>query len=97
MYATFERFEIQMTKEQALSASQPGKDATEDVKNLLELPTIKRQLKRIGAETIKAELSEYGAWDSEELADVEANKQRIVWIAACNIREELYEKERGRG
>ena len=94
MYATFERFELQMTKEQALSASQPGKDASEDVAELLKLPAIRRQLDKITPETIKAELSKYGAWDDIELADDQQNRARLVWIAACNIREELSEKGR---
>ena len=36
---------------------------------------------------IRAELAEYGAWDSAELADDAQNRQRIVWIAAANITE----------
>lgn len=43
---------------------------------------------------IRAELKEYGAWDKEELADDEANKERIVWIAAGNIKEEEREADR---
>lgn len=34
------------------------------------------------------ELREYGAWDAEGLRDREENERRILWIAACNIREE---------
>lgn len=33
------------------------------------------------------ELQEYGAWSNEELQDDAANWQRIIWIAACNIKE----------
>jgi hypothetical protein len=40
-------------------------------------------------EALRAELREYGAWDSEELADDAANWERIVWLAAGNIRDEL--------
>lgn len=39
-------------------------------------------------DAIRAELKEYGAWDAEELADDEANRRRIVWIAAHNIAED---------
>jgi hypothetical protein len=42
----------------------------------------------IEPETLKAELKEYGAWDAEELGDHDDNWRRIIWIAACNIREE---------
>lgn len=91
MYATFNRFEIELTKEQALNASHPG-PCDQDVKALLSLPKVRRQLDKIPADKIREELKEYGAWDSEELADDQANRTRIIWIAAGNIREELYEK-----
>jgi hypothetical protein len=88
--AHFERFTIRMTNSQALKASRTGfwEDA---VTRLLEEPKIKRQLKNIKDSDLAAELFEYGAWDKEELYDSrEANEKRIVWIAACNIRKELY-------
>ena len=87
MYATFNGFEIKMTLEQARDCSHSGAcDA--DVAELLELPVIRRQLNNIGPEAIASELSEYGAWDDEELTDHEENKALIVWIAAGNISEE---------
>lgn len=88
MYTTFERFEIELTKEQALSGSHPG-PCDEDIAELLKVPEIAAQLDKIGDETIKAELKEYGAWDEAELADNEQNRARILWIACGNIREEL--------
>ena len=87
MIATFERFQITMTKEQARGASHPG-PCDDDVKALLTVPAIRRQFTRIPAEAIKAELSEYGTWDDVELSDEQANQERIIWIAAGNIREE---------
>jgi hypothetical protein len=42
----------------------------------------------IRPDPIRAELKEYGAWDEEELTDDEANWRRLIWIAACNIKEE---------
>ena len=41
---------------------------------------------------LAAELHEYGAWSKEELSDDTANWHRIIWIAACNIKEEQREK-----
>ena len=38
-------------------------------------------------EKLRKDLHEYGAWDSEELADDDANWQRVVWLAAWNIYE----------
>lgn len=93
MFAYFNRFEIQMTLVQAQSASHSG-DCLEDVKELLKLPTIKRQLNKISDVDLIAELSEYGAWDNEELQDRESNNERIVWLAAGNIVEENYQNKR---
>lgn len=45
-------------------------------------------------EAIRAELAEYGAWSTEELADDNANIRRLLWCAACNIKEEQYEAAR---
>jgi len=87
MYATFNRFEIKMSMLQARCGSHQG-SCDDDVKDLLSLPEIKRQLRKIGPDPIKEELKEYGAWSEEELNDVEQNKARIIWIACGNIVEE---------
>jgi hypothetical protein len=87
MYALFNRFEIRMTLAQARSASHPGQcDA--DVAALARAPGIRRQLDALDPAHVRAELSEYGAWDDAELADHEQNLQRVLWLAAGNIAEE---------
>jgi hypothetical protein len=58
---------------------------------LLESPSIRRQLKKISVDAIRAELKEYGAWDDEVLADDAQNQKRIVWIAAGNITDNIKE------
>lgn len=100
MWATFERFEIQMTRSQAASVSGQGQQL-DNVRALLRVPTIARQFdvtgprrhptnpRNLTAENIRAELDEYGAWDESELTDDQTNRERIVWIAGCNITEEL--------
>jgi len=89
MVTYFNRFEIQMTKKQAVGASHPGA-CDDDADALLKVPSIRRQLDKIPASKIADELREYGAWDDEELKDEQANRARIVWIAAGNIREECH-------
>ena len=37
---------------------------------------------------IREELSEYGAWEDDELQDVSKNRERILWIAAENAQDE---------
>jgi hypothetical protein len=87
MYATFNSFEIEMTKKQARVCSHSG-SCDSDVMALSELPKIKRQLDKIDPEFIAAELEGYGAWDEIELQDHAQNRRRILWIAAGNIAEE---------
>ena len=36
---------------------------------------------------IRAELSNYGAWSVDELADDHANRARLLWCACWDIRE----------
>jgi hypothetical protein len=88
MNAYFERFEITMTRAQALSCSQPGRDASPDIERLLTDPRIARQARKLDRDKLREELDEYGAWGDAELADHDANIRRILWIAAGNIREE---------
>lgn len=87
-HAQFERFEITLSREQAMDCSTPGQDADETVKAVCKEPRVRAMLDKLAPEAIRAELREYGAWDEEELQDEEANRRRIVWIAAGNIREE---------
>ena len=80
------RIELQLTLSQAQSASHSGQcDA--DVLALSKVPSIARQLAKIDPEVLRSELREYGAWDAKELADHDQNIQRILWIAAGDIKE----------
>lgn len=81
------RIELQMTLDQARSASHQGQ-CDDDVRELSKVPEIAAQLAAIKPEDLRAELREYGAWDTDELADHEQNLQRILWLAASDIREE---------
>jgi len=87
--AHFNRFEIEMTLEQAESCSHQG-ECDSDVEELLKNPEIKNQLEKISPEDIKKELKGYGSWDEEQLSDEEENYIRILWIAAGNISDEYH-------
>lgn len=78
------RIELQMTKKEAAMCSHTGQ-CDNDVLLLSIQPKIAKQLEKISPELLAAELKEYGAWDAEQLADHEENKQRILWIAANDI------------
>lgn len=78
--------EINMTLEQARSASHPG-DCDADVRALSRVPAIKAQLDAFSFKEIREALSEYGAWEDDELKDNDQNRQRALWSAACDIAE----------
>lgn len=79
--------EIEMTLEQARSATHPG-PCDSDVSVLSQDPDIKKQLDEIDPSQLYAELAEYGTWDEVELQDHAQNLQRILWLAAQQITEE---------
>lgn len=81
------QIEIEMTLEQARTASHPG-PCDSDVSALSQDPEIKKQLDEIDPSQLYAELAEYGAWDEVELQDHAENLQRILWLAAGNITDE---------
>jgi len=81
------RIELQMTMEQAESASHSG-ECDDDVQELSKVPAIAEQLAKIDPALLAAELKEYGAWDDEERTDHDQNLQRILWLAAGDITEQ---------
>lgn len=81
------RIELQMTLEQARSASHQGA-CDDDVDALSRVPEIATQLAAIDPTILRAELREYGAWDGQELADHDQNLQRLLWLAAGDISEQ---------
>jgi hypothetical protein len=87
MIASFNHFEIVLTKKQATQGGHVGR-CDEDIAALLEVPAISRQLDQIDPEDLSAELKEFGAWTPEELAVHEDNRRRILWIACGQIAEE---------
>ena len=89
-YSHFERFELELSYEDALSASHQG-SCDDDVRALSETAYVRAQLDKLDPDKVRAELKGYGAWDAEELADHEQNLQRILWLAAGHIRDEYEE------
>ncbi len=91
MYANFNRFELNLPIAVVLSCSQPGKDASEDVKAALRrYPSLLADIRDLDPFLVREELAEYGAWDEDELADDEKNAERLVWLAACELKDELF-------
>jgi hypothetical protein len=78
--------ELNITKEQASIGSHQGQ-CDDDIEYLLTIPAIRRQIDKLDPDLVAEELSEYGAWDTEELQDHEQNKRRLLWIACGDIQE----------
>ena len=88
MWASFNRFELNITKAQVLATWHPGA-MDDDIAALAKVPGISRQLKKLDPEQVRAELAEYGAWNEEELQDHAQNLQRVLWIGVTDLWEEL--------
>jgi hypothetical protein len=85
MWATFNLgIEINLTMKQASQGSHQGA-CDMDIKDLRNVPSIKRQLNKLDSELLKRELKEYGAWDETELSNHDENLDRILWIACGDI------------
>jgi hypothetical protein len=81
--------DFELTRAQAELCSQGGRDAEPFVLEVMKSPRVRRQLKRVDPAHLRAELESYGAWEAHELADHAENLKRLVWLAACDITEEV--------
>jgi hypothetical protein len=81
------RIELNITKAQAESCSHPG-PCDNDVTHLRTVPAIRRQLDKLSPALVAECLSEYGAWDDDELSDHEQNLDRLLWVACCELAEQ---------
>ena len=80
--------EIKMTRDQAMTCAHPG-PCDGDVLALSRHLKIWRQLDKINPDVLRGELKGYGAWSDEALMDHSQNLQRILWVAAGNICDQL--------
>lgn len=76
--------DLRLTRKDAESATHSG-DCEGDVIILMEKKYIKKQLDLLNPDNLKKELSEYGAWNDEELSNHNDNIKRWVWISAGDI------------
>lgn len=78
---------LSISLEDAQSCAHQGQcDA--DVAAMRRTPAIAAQVDAWDAATLRAELKEYGAWDAAELADDDANRDRMLWLACGDLVEE---------
>lgn len=88
-WASFNRFALRIPGDAVHDIAQSGANdaAVEYWHGKIELGRDIHGVLKSTPDAIRAELKEYGAWDTDELADDAANLRRIVWIAAHNIAE----------
>lgn len=77
------KIEFQMPGECVIDCSASGSvdDAVDYWRNQLSLD--------LDPDLVRSVLGECGAWDEEELQDNQANMERLIWIAACDIKESI--------
>ena len=62
-------------------------DCLPEVQETVGLDWMASQLEKIDPDVLRSELSEYGAWGSDELVNHDDNLERIVWLAANDVAE----------
>lgn len=62
-----------------------------DIAELRTMAHIDNQLKAIKPDLLVSELKEYGAWDSEELANHEDNLNRLLWLACGDLIDQQFD------
>lgn len=85
--AYFDRFTVNLPNEATEDCSAQG-----DVSEACEYWADKIEIEATPGD-IRSELKEWGAWEDDELTDDDKNKARIIWISACNIKEERYSND----
>jgi len=83
------RIELQIKLDHAHTGHHAGQ-CDQDIEHLLTVDYIRAQLDAIPPALLAEELRDYGAWSTEELADHEQNKARILWLACGDIVEDDY-------
>jgi hypothetical protein len=78
------RIELEIEIDDARCGSHQGR-CDDDIADLRRVPYIAAQLDKFDADLLASELREWGAWDCGELADHDANLDRILWLACGDI------------
>jgi len=76
--------ELNITKKQAYIGYHQG-HCDNDIKDLMDVPVIKRQLDKLKPDIVARVLKDYGAWDADDLSDHDDNLDRLLWIACGDI------------
>lgn len=86
----FTRFTIKMSEECMRDCSAQGRV---DAEVEYWAPIVRGHNLDVKAEDVREELKEYGAWTEQDLLSDIDNWRRIVWCAACSIKDEISQTE----
>lgn len=86
LYASLNYFDLYFTRQDVDSMPLSG-SCDDTVQAIAKKPYIVRQFAAIDNSKLISELSDYGAWDDNELQDKQANIERVIWIACGDIKE----------
>lgn len=78
------KLELELTLDEAQNASHSG-ECKDDAEALLVQPHVASQVDAWDADDLREHLSEYGAWDDDELQDDDTNRVRQLWLACGDI------------
>jgi len=84
------RIDLQIDLKDAKDCSHSG-SCDSDIEWLKSCPYIIEQTDKLDKLLLADILREYGAWDDADLLDHDANIDRILWIACCDITEYEFE------
>jgi hypothetical protein len=86
------RLELQLSGDQTARGYHSG-PCDLDIAALLQDPEISRQLSVFDPAQVAATLKEYGAWNSQDLANHADNLARLLWIACGDLVDQQFQGE----
>ena len=84
------RLKLQLSGDQTARGYHSG-PCDLDIQALVQDPDISRQLLAFDPAVVAAALKEYGAWDSQELANHTDNLERLLWIACGDLVDQQFQ------
>ena len=86
------RLELALSSDQAAQGYHSGA-CDSDIEALMQDPEISAQLLAFDPLIVAAALKEYGAWDSQELANHADNLARLLWLACGDVVDKQFQEE----
>lgn len=86
------RLELALSSDQAARGYHSGA-CDSDIAALMQDPDVSAQLLAFDPVTVSEALKEYGAWDSEELANHADNLKRLLWVACGDVVDQQFQGE----